>query len=84
MAGLGLGDSDQCWRCDDSCCTLLYMLYSCLVIDFLWSKMISFINTLMSSTLIQQPMFWAKCPPDLMVQNSTYLRVQDSVVTLEN
>ena len=53
-ARLGLGNSDLCWRCDASRGTFVHMLYSCPRIDLLWSKIISLINTVMSSTLVQQ------------------------------
>ena len=53
-ARLGLRNSDLCWRCDASRGTIVHMLYSCTRIDLLWSKIISFINIVMSSTLVQQ------------------------------
>ena len=56
MARLGLRGSDLCWRCDTTCGTLLHMLYSCPMIDILWSKIITFINTVMASSLAQGPM----------------------------
>lgn len=52
MARLGLRNSDLCWRCDATCGTLLHMLYLCPMIDLLWSKIISFIDTAMSSALL--------------------------------
>ena len=54
MARLGLRNSDLCWRCDASWSTFVHMLYSCPRIDLLWSKISSFIKTVMSSTLVQQ------------------------------
>ena len=56
MARLRLRNSDLCWRCDAMCGTLVHMLYSCPRIDLLWSKIISFINIVMCSTLVQQPL----------------------------
>lgn len=57
MARLGLRNSELCWRCDAFSGTLLHMLYSCPMIDLLWSKIMFFINTVMSSALVQQPLF---------------------------
>lgn len=56
MARLGLRNSDLCWRCDASRGTFVHMLYSCPRIELLWSKIIYFINTVMSSTLVQHPL----------------------------
>ena len=56
MSGLEFRNSDLCNWCDALRGTLLHKLYSFPMIDFPWSQRISFINTLISSTLIQQPM----------------------------
>ncbi len=56
MARLGLRNSDLCWRCDASRGTFIHMMYSCPMIDLVWSEIISFINTVMCSALAQHPL----------------------------
>lgn len=56
MARLGLRDSDVCWRCNTECGTLLHMLYSCPMIDPLWSEIVSFINNLLTTALVRHPL----------------------------
>lgn len=55
MARLKLRESDICWRCDRSRGTLIHMLYECQMTWNLWENIITFLNKILRTELLQSP-----------------------------